>query len=33
MQDRGFLNVDKVDKAIEDKRRRLRKWSSLLDGE
>ena len=33
MQDRGFLSVDKVDKAIEDKRRRLRKWSSLLDGE
>lgn len=33
MQDRGFLNVDKVDKAIEDKRRRLKKWSSLMEGE
>lgn len=30
MQERGFLNVDKVDAAAENKRKRLRKWSSLF---
>jgi len=33
MQDRGFLDVDKVNVATEDKRKRLRKWSSLMDEE
>lgn len=30
MQEQGFLDVDKVDVAAEDKRKRLRKWSSLF---
>jgi len=31
MQEAGFLDVDSVDDAVEDKKKRLRKWSSLMD--
>lgn len=30
MQERGFLDVDKVDAAVKDKKKRLKKWSSLF---
>ena len=31
MQERGYLSADKVEKATRNKKRRLKRWSSLLD--
>lgn len=31
MKDRGFLSEDRVDAAIKNKKKRLKKWSSLID--